>query len=355
MINKISKTWNKNSSFFKFLKTILKKNYNKNNEIITLFNKVKPELLLLKFMFENDKKLLEHFKKKNEGIGNGYTLLYMSFFLKKLNVNVLDITHIGNNKYLFNFNKHYIKNATILQNYYYELSYFNIIKNLKILKKIYNFNYTFNIEKELNEIKKSIVNIPDVLLVTLCDEEFNKYMTKNEYIYNLLGDINYNINLDDLNKLKNKINFNGHIYKLDSVLIGNYNVLKINKGHTISGITCNNKKYIYNGWSKNVNIFYNNYILNESCKLQKFNWNVNKEKIFGFKSSNCKLTEDINENKDITYSFTKSERILIYVKIDKNKTSSIKSSSTSSLSKTQKIIKDYYNVKNLQDIKKINY
>jgi len=46
---------------------------------------------------------------------------------------------------------------------------------------------------------------------------------------------------------------------------------------------------------------------------------------------------------------------LIYVKIDKNKTSSIKSSSTSSLSKTQKIIKDYYNVKNLQDITKINY
>ena len=69
MINKISKTWNKNSSFFKFLKTILKKNYNKNNEIITLFNKVKPELLLLKFMFENDKRLLEDYKKQNIGIG----------------------------------------------------------------------------------------------------------------------------------------------------------------------------------------------------------------------------------------------------------------------------------------------
>jgi len=44
---------------------------------------------------------------------------------------------------------------------------------------------------------------------------------------------------------------------------------------------------------------------------------------------------------------------LIYVKIDKNKTSSIKSSSTSSLSKTKKLLKDYYNVKKLKDFKKI--
>jgi len=46
-------------------------------------------------------------------------------------------------------------------------------------------------------------------------------------------------------------------------------------------------------------------------------------------------------------------RVLVYVRIDNNKTSSIKSSSTSSFSKTKKILKDYYNLKKLKDFKKI--
>ncbi len=344
MINKISKTWNKNSSFFKFLKTILKKNYNKNNKIITLFNKVKPELLLLKFMFENDKRLLEDYKKQNIGIGYGGIITYISDFLKKLNVNVLDINYINkNDKYIFNFNK-------IYNNLTFELNTYKVI--LMHLKKNNDFMFNnINNDIEKKEIENIINEIPDVLLVNFSEQINNVY--NKTTIFKIFDSDNYNINLDDLKKHKEKINFNGYKYKLDSIIISNYNVSKIYKGHGIAGITCNNKKYIYNGWSKNLKVIYNNYAINEPCKLQKFDWNINKDEIFGVKRLKCELSKDIDEKKDIAYSFMRGSRVLVYVRIDNNKTSSIKSFSISSLSKTKKLLKDYYNLKKLKDFKKI--
>jgi hypothetical protein len=161
--------------------------------------------------------------------------------------------------------------------------------------------------------------------------------------------------LDDLKKHKEEINFNGYKYKLDSINIANYNMSNIDKGHVIAGITCNNEKYIYNGWSKDAKVLYNKYAINEPCKLQKFDWNINKDEIFGVKNLNCELLKDIDEKKDIVYSFMRGQKVLVYVRIDKNnnKSSSIKSASISSLSKTKKILKDYYNVKKLKDFKKI--
>jgi len=118
--------------------------------------------------------------------------------------------------------------------------------------------------------------------------------------------------------------------------------------HAIAGITCENKKYIYNGWSKEIKNLFNNYAINEPCKLQEYNWNINKEQIFGVKQYNCNLIKNIDINQDVAYSTTKSPKILVYVRIDNNK--------TSSLSKTKKILKDYFNVNNIKDIKNLyNY
>jgi len=66
MINKVSKTWNKNSSLNKFLKRILKYNYKTDKKEITrLFNLINPKLLLLKILYNNNKVLYNKLLLKN--------------------------------------------------------------------------------------------------------------------------------------------------------------------------------------------------------------------------------------------------------------------------------------------------
>ena len=57
LINKVSKTWNKNDNLFKFFKTILKNNYKKQ-----VFDKIKPEIVLLKILSKYEIKLYKIFK-----------------------------------------------------------------------------------------------------------------------------------------------------------------------------------------------------------------------------------------------------------------------------------------------------
>jgi len=329
MINKISKTWKKESTFYKLLKTILKKNYNENKEIIKLFNKIKPELLLLKFLFENDKELLEYYKNNKKGIGCGGYIIYISKFLKKLNAKVLDITVLKNNKYLLNINDIYIK------------SYINNNNEIIIEDK----------KKEIEEINKIISNIPDILIINFEKKNYNDKLE-------IFNSENYNIKLDkeNINNCNEYINFKGYKYKLDNIILSNYNKTYNNINHVISGITCNNKKYIYNGWQKNTNSIFNKYILIEPCKLQEFDWNINRSEIFVIKPYECKLIKYkylIELKEKYAYSFNLSNKLLIYVRENKNKKISIKSLSISSLSDIKRILKNYYNVKNLKNINKI--
>jgi hypothetical protein len=49
-------------------------------------------------------------------------------------------------------------------------------------------------------------------------------------------------------KIENTITVNNNTFILDSMIFGNYNGYMCNRWHAISGITCHNKKYVYNGW-----------------------------------------------------------------------------------------------------------
>jgi len=235
-----------------------------------------------------------------------------------LNVKVLDITILENNTVLFNY-------AKILNNFYTitflkkpDLAFYYYLMKLNTDKNLF-----LDYKEEVLEIKKRLKK-PDVLVLY--------HYKLNNSIYNTLTLINqsyklfsedlkcfdsrlYNISFDDvkdLNEYKEEISFNGCKYKLDSVLLDNYN----GGNYSMTGLHYNNEKYVYNG------------LYNNDCGLLKYDWNTHKNKEFCFDNKNCKL-EQVNLLKYYLkncYSFNKGDRILIYVKVNKNKSLSITSS-----------------------------
>jgi hypothetical protein len=335
MINKVSKTWD-NSSLFKFFKTILKNSYNKDDkdrlkELLTL---IKPEIILLKVLSKSDEELLKVFKIDYDF---KWYIDYITNFLNFINVNFLDITVLKNNKILFNF-LNYRKPR--------------IIDDKSQL--VFAIDYKIDIEKEKNKITKIIDKVPDVLVLNhyLFSENnftslYNKIIEINNN-YKFLEATNFNINvseIDDIVNYKDEINLFGNIYKLEAVLLDNYNTDA--DGHTILGIHCNNNRYVYNGWLKN------NRNYDTPCPLFKFDWNLKTNYEFCLNTKDCKL--DKIDLKEPCFSFNKGNQILIYVKEDRKKTSTILDSSNFSLSHKDDILKDFYglNKLNIDNIKTI--
>ncbi len=325
---KQSKTWAKNDNLFKFLKTILKNSYDvKEKKNLILFHKIKPEKLLLQILNKYDKNLLKYLIKENYRWFHSY----ISLFLKYLGVNVLDITYINNNKILLNFLK-------IINDY-------NITNDITEITKI-----DYNLEFE--EIKNKIINIPDVLLL-------NTYSLHYEQVYNYLLTINnefniYNIKNYNLNKqhfqelldFKDTIIFQGFTYKLDSVLLANYNIFK----HSIAGITCNNNRYVYNGWNSKIEDV--SFLKNGNsipCSLMRYDWNLNEDNEFCLNQKECKL-DNITDVKDLCFSFNKGKRTLVYVKVNEE---NVSSSSLKSFSKSKSNYKDIDNLSLEEIIKKL--
>ena len=322
MINKISKTWiDKRNSLFKFFKTILKYSYQtKDKKILKLFNTIKPDELLLKILHTFDKPLLNYLITTQPDIG--WNATYISLFLKFLNVNTLDIIYVNDENILLNYNV--ISSSSI--------------RHTAIIPPNFFVNNAIEINKAINN--------PDVIIIQhhkLFNElESDKYNTaiKNKAINKHFNSFNYNLTIDDfksIDELQDEIVFKSIRYKLDSILISNFN--KTNNGHIIAGITCNNNKYVYNGWNKQTtdpSFVPNDDYEVEPCKLMKFDWDIRNESEFCLNTKTCKLDEITDETK-LCFSFHKGQRTLVYVRMaDDEKESEILSSSFQEFSEKSK-------------------
>ncbi len=339
---KQSKTWDKRNNFLKFLKTILKNSYDvREKKNLQLFHKIKPELLLFKMLNMYDVKLKENILKKKTF---GWNERYISIFLKYLGINVLDITYDRLEMYDKSKKDFFINT-------------FDIINNINLN----NQKIIYDCQKHFKDTKESIKNIPDVLL-------FKKNPNKNiiEYLLkftDLRDSIIYStffrdvyfedVDFSQFLNFSKIINFNGHQYILDSILLTNYNIIELNRGHSIAGITCNNNRYVYNGWNSKTNDpSYKNDGNVNPCSLMKFDWLLEKEKEFCLNTKDCKL--DDKDEKNLCFSFDKDEAIFIYVKINEDKTSSIRSSSFKDFSESTNIklkedIKIFYDIDKLTE------
>ena len=340
----------KKDKISKILNQFLKHNYIKNKMHEDYFKYMRPEIILKYLNFFATK---EEYKKSLTGYHFNFII---HKFIKKLNKTSINLDLYNGKLY----------------------GHLNLITEQ--LKKFDTYSQIYDdaiiILEKLKLDKTDFTTNPDYIIVNPILQYFNKYKYQTSYqdiLYHtfkvvnkefLFDDFNinkYNIKTQGIKTLKNEIVYNGDKYILDSCLIGNYNVSSIG-GHAITGITCNNNRFVYNGWlrdiySKNKKKWFP--IKSLPCELMKLDWNINKPDEFCLNPKECKL-DKININKiknDLCFSFDKGPRSLIYVKVknlDKNLDiyQNFSSSETLTLPSTSKLsIKNAYEITQKRKLK----
>ena len=176
---------------------------------------------------------------------------------------------------------------------------------------------------------------PPILIIRLYDDDrFNLYSKGNMLDSHVLpkGEAK-----DELKSTREKITYNEKIYKLDSTILMSFNGNDYGESHYITGITCKNKKYLYNGWLRtqmDPKTVDENKIIKIPCELMRYEWEVDN-KYFCIDTSNCspKILDYHTELKktmsnDFCFNFKYGQRLLIYVREDAKSQTSKESSSS---------------------------
>lgn len=281
---KVAKKWNKTNKFLMIIKSILIKYYKEPSKIQGFFNKIKPEIILFKMLETyNEFDMINDLKYniKNNIANVSWFENYIIKFFKFLNINCLDIIYI-NGRHILNFDNdvsiRFNQNTNVA-----EAKIKNINENTKTVNK-----------RVYKDTKKILKKIPDIIIVI--HEDLNIFA---EAIY--LPNLNirkskiydhyiYKCKIKGIKTYDDIITVNGYKYKLDATTLTNYN--EIGASHAIAGITCNNNRYVYNGWQDSTidPAFkgYNNRNNNSSpCSLMKYDWNLKKDDSFCLNHKTC--------------------------------------------------------------------
>jgi hypothetical protein len=195
-----------------------------------------------------------------------------------------------------------------------------LYKLLGVDYRIYNYNMPFyhQLYSDLNDkLLGEYIDDPKILIIV---------RRKNDTI------IPEEITKEGLKSMREKIIYNGKNYTLDSVILVNRNQDKVNKtGHTIAGITCKGKKYIYNGWTRVKMNPDMNTTIRIPCELMEYDWNTIKDDDFCLNRRDC-IPDFLGiELKRFCFNFSEGKRILVYVRKDAiSATSSATSTNTMS-------------------------
>jgi hypothetical protein len=352
--------WDSKNKFLMICKKILLNHYFSSYEASVFFNKFKPEVILFYMLkYHSDNEVKKNFKKliKDYGYNN---LAFYGFYIhnvyKNLGVKCLDISYLKkDDKFLINFykNLHFDSTENTLQLTTDKLDFIiedNEIKRIKDdMPDIIIFNhsdlsssFSIMVEKCFNEIKEDDIYIRDVY-----DADYQDVM------------------IEGLKECNNTIMINNNKYHLEACLLDSYNTINPinNSFHLVAGLTCNDKRFIYNGWSKTKteeeNVYYGDDI-EIACPLKKLNWNLHNKRQFCFKPKNCEVKNA--KNGAYCFSFANIKNgTLIYIRDDiikrKKNNKELYNSSLSLKSDFELIVKDIHDIKLLSNeelIKQLN-
>jgi len=297
----------KKDKISKILNQLLKHNYIKNKIHEDYFKYMRPEIIL---------KYLDIFptkEKYKEVITTGHrSIMVVHKFIKKLNKTSINLDLYEGKLY----------------------GHLNlIVENISAFEK---FNVIFNEAKVLlantNITSTDFATNPDYIIVNpnriinprirYSNQEYLFYVYKNWNLQHLLEKFKldtYGIKTKGITTLENEIVYNGDKYILDSCLLSNFNMNLSEGGHAITGITCNNNRFVYNGWLRD--IFSKNKkkifpLKRLPCELMKLDWDIHNPILFCLNPAMCKLDPgDLNKKDDLCFSFDRGPRSLIYVKV----------------------------------------
>jgi len=301
----------------KIFNQLLKYNYIKHENYEDYFKYMRPEIIL---KYLNFFPMIEEYKKV---IKSGYYVIYaIHKFIKKLNKTSLNLDlfegKIYGNLNLITDNINFLK--TVDTTYYNDVC--TNLFEINMRKTDFTTNPDYIIVNPIRNTnintKKTRFSYYERVFTALINkdntsESANKLMTK-------LNLDTYKIKTYGIKSIDNEIIYNGDKYILDSCLLSSYNISPYGGGHAITGITCNNNRYVYNGWMRDIYTKNKKKILplkRLPCELMKFDWDVNKENDFCLNKDKCKLDElkKKKNRKILCFSFNKGTRSIIYVKV----------------------------------------
>lgn len=282
-----SKKWDTNIELFKLFKHVLKHKYVKSkisDKDYDFFEKYSPiHILHLLNEYDNTKFMFTDFTR------GYYPMFYITNIYNTFGISSLMISEFKDGKVGYDlFND-------------LEKAEYNSNRNNKIDFTLYDNEY---ITSRLN-------STPDILIVRIAN--YNLTQNRGEYRYFLSLPYYYLSNQSNylnITSHNDNIIFNNQQYILDAVIVKNWNEADVD--HVIAGITCKNERYVYNGWNLNT---VNNKRL--PCDLFKHRWDVKNTGSFCINNRTCQLTNSNETTK--CYSFSKGERLLIYVKNNSNR------------------------------------
>lgn len=361
---KEAKKWHNPDSFLKIIKSILR-NYNQPKKVQEFFTKIKPEVILFKMLKSFDDKEMIKFLKTSikNGSDIGYYPDYIIRFLKYIGINILDIVVMKQKGWIYT-------STNYLLNTDKEFSYIYDTKNKSRFSFLKDFNNFIDETKKkakktkvFEEIKKILTDVPEILIVKH-EEVMDNTLSKDNYKF-----MNYNIPefngssysssfmIEGLNTYNDIIYLNGHKYKLEAVTLENYNYYDSDFSHAICGITCNDNRYVYNGWNAQTNdpSLKTTGSFVSPCSLINYEWDLRKNEPFCLNINTCKLDflKSAADKGNLCFSFAKGERILIYARVDDETTISEdflnSHNSDIKLSSVSDVIKNIYDINGLKN------
>ena len=324
LLYKISSKWDKRIEFYKMLRFVLKHKYlkSKNPEKdFKFFDVMKPENIL---------RMIHELKPKyiNPEIANGIRGYHSQIIISKL-YKLLGVSNL-----MFELTKD--------DKLYYDRRNHVDITFDDYEEKAKSAQYIQNKFKELKN--------PEVILINVNTKtptrsykyiRIEKFYKKNPH-YAVPYENNTLTSLDDT------VIYNSEEYVLDSVVLNNWNDYqkrgdkKFKKlvndtlipGHAIAGITCDNQRYVYNGWSRytkdiakelqidddssdnSVETNEPDIVDSRPCELMKFDWDtkINDEFCLNLKKCSLPFASKFLRENHMCFSFAQGNRILVYVR-----------------------------------------
>ena len=318
-----SKYWNKQIKLFSIFNDILKdKKYD--------YSQLKYEIFEPMLIYLNNSISAKSFP-YNPRFNNGFIAeIYIGRLYKLLNIDSI----------IFEYNPNAKEDwlaYSIFNEEFDNIISWNFNKNnvYEIIDKYYDQSDRNKIKIIINNYRKKI--LPPVLIVIVRDVEVDSKYTKlyhEKFPEILLNSANIDRNDEkNIKSMKKNITYMGVKYTLDSVILSNWNRFYLKMGHAIAGITCKNKRYIYNSWARETNDYLN---IPYACKLMKHDWMENQHFCLNIKDcipihfKNEKHIMREFENKDYCFNFMNGSRLLIYIRDDITSDNSSSSSSPSS-------------------------
>lgn len=183
------------------------------------------------------------------------------------------------------------------------------------------YNYITNIDKvknksskiktrDLNEFEAlpDKLRTPQVLFILISEKESKSICDEYETLQTF--------------ELAEIITYKNIKYKLDSMILSNFNDKECKLGHSIAGITCNGGRYLYNGWidqtsdkSKPENL--DNMFAKIPCSFIMHDWMDKSKDDFCLNPRTCFINPIQDRlDKQVCFSYNKGDRHYIYIRID---------------------------------------